>query len=155
MATSETIQTFLTQYSWEYEVLEDNLLVTGFRGKANAFRIFVQVVDTWVILMIVPFVPRPTTECQARFWPFLLRLNYEMNLAKVGCDPEGDVMLSVEMRSPDLCFADFQEGLNVLSYYADVCYLPLTNLAVDPAYPIPELPELLGGSDKTQIEDSQ
>ncbi len=154
MTISETVRAFLEQYGWEYDVVEDSLLVTGFRGKATTFRIFVQIADSWVVLAIVPFVSKPATECEARFWPFLLRLNYEMNLAKASCDPEGDVVLSVEMRASGLRFEDFQESLDVLSYYADVCYLPLTNLAVDPASPIPELPAILSGSDGTQIEES-
>ena len=146
MTASETVKNFFEQYDWEYEVPEENLVVTGFRGKATSFRVFVQMADDWIIMAVVPFVHRPVRECRERFWPFLLRLNYEINWAKMSCDPEGDVVLSVEIRAPGLRFADFRDGLDVLSYYADACYLPLTNLAVDPECPIPELREILPGS---------
>ena len=153
MKSREMLEGFLGEYGWEYDVLEGDLLVTGFRGQAAEFRVFIQPGDVWVILAIVPFVARPIVECQERFWPFLMRLNYEMNLAKASCDPEGDIVLSVELRATDLRFSDFQEGLDVLVYYADTCYLPLTNLAVDSTYTMPEFSELLPGSVVSSAEE--
>jgi len=136
-ATTETIGGFLKQYGWEYETHEEGFLVTGFRGKTGSFRIFIQIADNWVILAIVPFTPAPVPECRDRLCRFLLRLNYEINLAKIGVDDEGDVALVVEMRSEDLRFEDIAEALDALSFYADEYYLPLANLATDPAYKPP------------------
>lgn len=134
LAIAETIGSFLKQYGWEYETREEQFLVTGFRGKTGTFRIFIQVTDNWVILAIVPFLPAPLPGCRDRLCRFLLRLNYEINLAKIGVDHEGDVALFVEMRAENLRFEDFAEALDALSFYADEYYLPLANLATDPEY---------------------
>jgi len=137
LATTEIVSEFLKQYGWEYETDEEEFLVTGFRGETGTFRIFIQVDDAWVILAIVPFTPAPVSGCRDRLCRFLLRLNYEINLAKVGVDDEGDVVLLVEMRSEGLCFEDFAGALDALSFYADEYYLPLANLATDPDYEPP------------------
>jgi hypothetical protein len=64
----------------------------------------------------------------------VLRLNYEINLVKIGVDPEGDVALSVELRAADLRLEDFALALDALTFCADEYYLSLENLAQDPEY---------------------
>lgn len=132
--TMGTVEQYLKQYGWTYEKPQEQLVVTGFRGKADTFRVFVQVADPWVLLAIAPFVPQPAPECRDRFCRFLLRLNYEINLAKIGVDPDGDISLSIELRAEDLRFEDFAIALDALSAYADEYYLTLTNMACDPDY---------------------
>ena len=131
----EQVKQYLGQYGWTFEAKEEEqLLVTGFQGKTNTFRIFVYVGAPWVMLAIVPFVPHPLDECRERFWQAALRLNYELNLAKLGLDPDGDIALVIELRSEDLRYDEFATALDAISFYADEYYLPLTNLAVDPNY---------------------
>ncbi len=153
MESRQMLESFMSQYGWDYDVLEGDLLLTGFRGADSTFRVFIEPGEVWVIMAIVPYVARPVDECQARFWSFLMRLNYEMNLAKVSCDPEGDVVLSVELRATDLRFSDFREGLDILVYYADRFYIPLTRLAVDPDSTMPELSDLLPDFSQITVED--
>ena len=135
--TLETIQTFLKQYGWESESPEAGLVVTEFRGKTGVFRLFVQLVRDWVILVIVPFVPKPLQGCETRFLQALIRANYEMNLVKIGIDNEGDVALTVELPNSDPTYKNFALALDALSTYADLYYLPLSNLATDPSYHLP------------------
>jgi hypothetical protein len=137
VAEIETLGGFFEQYGWEYEGHEGQLLVTGFRGKSGIFRIFVQVADDWVFFAVAPFIPRPSPECRNRLLRFLMRLNYEMSLAKISVDDEGDIVLSVEIWARDLRFEGFAEALDVLSFYADEYHLLLTNLAADPTYALP------------------
>ncbi|MDX9953468.1 MAG: YbjN domain-containing protein [Anaerolineae bacterium] len=128
-----TIEGFLKEYGWEYEI-QDTVLATGFKGETNTFRLFIQPSEAWVLLAIVPFTPPPAPECVTRFFQQLARVNYELNLAKLSADADGDVALLSELPAPDLTFAQFSLALDALSYYADTYYLPLLNLAQDPTY---------------------
>lgn len=136
--TQETIQTFLKQYGWESESPEADLEVTEFRGKTGVFRLFIQLMQDWVILVIVPFVPRPIQGCETKFIKVLVRANYEMNMVKIGIDNQGDVALSVELPTSDTSYKTFALALDALSTYADLYYLPLANLATDPNYHLPQ-----------------
>jgi len=132
--TMETAGQWLQQYGWSYETPDETLIITGVRGKSSTFRIFVQPADRWLLLAIVPFVPKPAPPCRDRFSHSLLRLNYEINLAKIGVDPDGDVSLCVELPAEGIGFDAFASALDALCFYADEYYLTLANLAQDPAY---------------------
>lgn len=135
METSlQILEEYLKQYGWEYQISNDRLLVTGFRGLTGTFRVFIQNSENWVIFAISPFTPQPEPNCKDILSIFLLRLNDEMNLTKVSVDTDGDTVLSVEMRAEDLRIEDLSEALDALTYYADKYFLVLTNLAKDPAY---------------------
>ena len=131
-----TLEAFLKKYGWDYDV-QDAVITTGFKGETSAFRLFVQPTDTWVLLAIVPFTPQPTEDCAPRFYAQLARANYELNLARLGLDPDGDVALTLELPAVDLTYAQFALALDALCFYADAYYLPLLNLARDPAYSWP------------------
>lgn len=134
--TLAMLEDFLTQYGWDYK-LQDAVLATGFKGESNVFRVFIQPTEAWVLLAIVPFTPQPVPECAARFYQQLAQVNYELNLAKLCADADGDVALLSELPAPDLTYAQFALALDALCYYADAYYLPLLNLARDPAYAWP------------------
>ncbi|MBN2006248.1 MAG: YbjN domain-containing protein [Anaerolineae bacterium] len=136
-----TLETFLQEYGWDYEI-QGAVLATGFKGETNVFRVFIQPTEAWVLLAIVPFTPQPASECAARFCAQLARLNYELNLAKLCADADGDVALLMELPAADLTYAQIALALDALCYYADTYYLPLLNLARDLAYVWPEEAEL-------------
>ncbi|HEX9115711.1 MAG TPA: YbjN domain-containing protein [Anaerolineae bacterium] len=144
LATIEDIAAYVERYGWRHEERGDGLLVTGFRGKNGVFRIFVQIAEPWLLLAIVPFVPQPTPPCRERFSRYALRLNFEMNLPKIGADPDGDVALTLELRGDDLRYEDLAAALDSLSFYADRYYQPLLNLGRDLRYQPPEALDLPG-----------
>lgn len=138
MQTGEDLAAFLERYGWEYEQSGEGLIVTGFRGETGVFRLFIQEAEAWVIVAIAPFVPRPEPECLARLYTVLLRLNYEMNLVKIGLDTDDDVVLMLEIPAEALRYEDVARALDVITFSADSLYLPLANLATDPDYVLPE-----------------
>ena len=83
--------------------------------------------------VIAPFVLKPKDpECERRLYRHLLRLNYEINMAKFTVDPDGDITLTVELPTENLDYSEFADAINALSYYADEHYLEILNLAQDP-----------------------
>jgi hypothetical protein len=134
LANLHTVAGYLKQYGWRYEAHGDDLLVTGFRGKNGVFRVFIQITDPWISLTILPFVPRPVPACRERFYRYVLRLNFDMNLCKLGADEEEDISLGLQLHGEDLRFEDLGAGLDALAYYADGYYVALLSLARDPQF---------------------
>lgn len=132
--TAETAAGYLSQYGWSYERAEEQLLVSGFIGRDRDFQFFIQHAEPWLLVATTRFIPQPISECRERFMTEALRLNYEMSLAKLGVDPDGDVTLLVELPTADLSYEQFALALDTLTYWANNAYLPLLNLARDPNY---------------------
>jgi len=132
--TKETIDSYFEQYGWTYTYEpEHNIWRTGFRGDVASFRIALRVTDNWAFFVIAPFVLKPKDpECERRLYRHLLRLNYEINMAKFTVDPDGDITLTVELPTENLDYSEFADAINALSYYADEHYLEILNLAQDP-----------------------
>ena len=59
----------------------------------------------------------------------LLKLNYEINMAKFTIDGDGDVILTVELPSENLDYSEFSDALGALAYYADDNYAQVFLLA--------------------------
>ncbi len=132
MTTIDTLSEYLNQYGWQFERADEATLATGFRGQDNEFRLFVSLTEAWVLLAIVPFVPPPSPVARLRFARLALRLSYEMNLAKLALDPEGDVALLIELPAAGLTYEQFALALDALTFWADKYYRQLLNLARDP-----------------------
>jgi len=130
--TIDTLSEYLKQYGWQFERANEVTLATGFRGQDNDFHVFVHLAESWVLLAVVPFTPPPSPVARLRFARLAMRLSYEMSMAKLALDPEGDVALLVELPAVDLSFAQFSLGLDTLTYWADKYYRQLLNLARDP-----------------------
>jgi len=131
--TPETIEQYFEQYGWSYQRADENTFRTGFRGDVSSFVIYVRLTKNWVYFTIVPFVVAPKeAECKRKLYQHLLRLNYEINLAKFGVDSDGDIVLAVELPREKLDYNEFSDALGALSYYADETYLEALNLAQNP-----------------------
>ena len=136
--TAEDIAGYVKRYGWPIEVRDSDIAVTGFRGRQSVFRVFVQIADPWVLLVVVPFVPAPAPNCRQRFYEYALRLNFAMNLCKLGIDDDGDFALSLELPVRDLRYEDLGAALDALAYYADTYHDPLLSLGRDTAYQPPD-----------------
>jgi len=132
---ADKIASFLRQYGWTFEQLDDVHFVTGFDSDVtDAFSIYITMAPNWVYFAIAPFVPAPTdNECQRKLYHHLLWLCQEMNLAKFSVDSDGDVVLTVELPRNSLDYAEFADALDALSYYADQNYVMVHTLATDPS----------------------
>jgi len=122
--TPETLQAYFEQYGWTYERTGEGAQITdyrtSFRGDMAVFRIYVRLTDYWVFFSITPFVVAPQDpECERKLHKFLLRQNYEMNMAKFTVDDDGDVTLTVELPTASLDYSEFSDALGALAYYAD------------------------------------
>lgn len=120
----ETIRTILEEGGWPCDRINEDTWRSHFRGKCASFPFFVRIDPAgYVCFAIVPFLKSPEDqERSAKLYDRLLELNQSLLMAKFSIDDDLDVVLSVEYPSEQLDRSEFDDALDVLSYYADRHY---------------------------------
>jgi len=132
--TAETIASYLEQYGWSYERMDDTHFATGFRSQAGeSFSLYVTLALNWVFFAITPFVRAPRdARCERGLYRHLLRLCQRLNMAKFAVDTDGDIVLAVELSREHLDYSEFADALDALSVCADQAFTTVQALATDP-----------------------
>lgn len=126
-----TLRSLLEEGGWPCDRISDDTWRSHFRGRNAAFPFYVRLdPQGYVCFVIVPFVKTPEdAEKSAALYRRLLELNQSLLMAKFSIDDDLDVVLSVEYPSGELDRSEFDDALDVLSYYADRHYDELRALA--------------------------
>ena len=125
------VQGYFARYGWDYEEQDEDSWATGFRGDHGRCSIHVRLTDDWVYFAVDPVVPGfVSPESTDDIRAVLLLANYEMSLAKFCVDPDGDVILAVELPREGFGYDQFAIALDALSYYAEE-YAPVLAALVD------------------------
>ena len=139
-----TVEKFFEQMGWNYTRLDDNAWRMGVRGRLRDFTIVVRLIEAWLLIQ-TGLLNEPNPGCHQQLYQHLLRLNFQMNMAKFGLGSDGEIVLMVEMPIEELNFSEFQTGLLALSTYAERYFLEIANLATNPharsSLALPEAPE--------------
>jgi len=115
--------------NWPFERLDDITWRSGFRTDKEQFRFFVRLTENWVYLTIIPFVTLPDDDAMLlKLFRRLLELNREITLAKFAIDKR-DVVLTVELPTESLQRSQFKDGLDALSFYANMHHRELVDLS--------------------------
>lgn len=116
----EEVRGCLEKDGWPVEIVTDTTLRSRFRGASKILPLFVHLDEKFATFAVIPFAKLPEDEDKLEaVVDRLLRLNREMNLAKVSIDEDGDVILSVEYPLADLDPSEVRDAVDVLSFYAD------------------------------------
>lgn len=120
----ESIPSILEQGGWPCDKISDDTWRSHFRGRNAAFPFFVRLDPAgYVCFAIVPYLKSPEdTKKSEKLYRRLLELNQALLMAKFSIDDDLDVVLSVEYPSEQLDRSEFDDALDVLSYYADRHY---------------------------------
>ncbi len=127
----DTIESLLEEGGWPCDRISDDTWRSHFRGKHASFPFFVRIDPAgYVCFAIVPFLKSPEQEEPAsKLYDRLLQLNQTLLMAKFSIDDDLDVVLSVEYPFEQLDRSEFDDALDVLSYYADQHYGELRALS--------------------------
>lgn len=125
-----SIRELLQAGGWPCDRINDDTWRSHFRGRNVSCPFFVRVDSHgYVTFAIVPFVRSPEpTDAADRLYTRLLELNQSLLMAKFSIDDDLDVVLSVEYPTAELDASEFNDALDVLSYYADRHYDELHEL---------------------------
>ena len=120
----DTLRSLLEEGGWPCDRISDDTWRSHFRGRNGSFPFYVRLdPQGYVCFVIVPFVKTPEDAQQsASLYRRLLELNQSLLMAKFSIDDALDVVLSVEYPSGELDRSEFDDALDVLSYYADRHY---------------------------------
>ena len=121
---ASTIRTMLQEGGWPCDQINEDTYRSHFRGKRASFPFFVRIDPAgYVCFAIVPFLKSPDEqERSAKLYDRLLELNQSLLMAKFSIDDDLDIVLSVEYPFGQLDRSEFDDALDVLSYYADRHY---------------------------------
>jgi len=121
---ASTIRTMLQEGGWACDQINEDTYRSHFRGKRASFPFFVRIDPAgYVCFAIVPFLKSPDEqERSAKLYDRLLELNQSLLMAKFSIDDDLDIVLSVEYPFGQLDRSEFDDALDVLSYYADRHY---------------------------------
>ncbi|MEM9194239.1 MAG: YbjN domain-containing protein [Myxococcota bacterium] len=136
--SEETIRQLLEEGGWPCDRINDDTWRTHFRGKNASFPFYVRIDPNrgFVTFAIVPFLRSPEDEARSNaLYGRLLELNQVTLMAKFSIDEDLDVILSVEYPTQDLDKSEFDDALDVLSYYADKHYDELRAVCENPPKP--------------------
>ncbi len=129
--TPESIRAILEEGGWPCHRIADDTYRSLFQARHASFPFYVRVDPAgYVVFAVVPFLKSP--EESARAGPLyrrMLELNQQILMAKFSIDDDLDVVLSVEYPSAELDRSEFDDALDVLSYYADRHYDELRRIA--------------------------
>ncbi len=116
-----TVAAIMKEGGWTCDRISDDTWRSHFRGRAASIPFFVRVDPSgYLLFAMVPFLKSPEDEAKcAKLYNRLLTLNQSILMAKFSIDDDLDVVLSVEYPTKELDRSEFQDALNVLSYYAD------------------------------------
>ncbi|MEC7520104.1 MAG: YbjN domain-containing protein [Myxococcota bacterium] len=120
----QSLRALLEEGGWPCDQISDDTWRSHFRGRQASFPFFVRLDPAgYVCFAIVPFVKSPEAQDKSgRLYQRLLELNQTLLMAKFSIDDDLDVVLSVEYPSEELDRSEFDDALDVLSYYADRHY---------------------------------
>ena len=116
-----TVETLLRTGGWPCERISDDTFRSHFRGPHASFPFFVRLdPHGFLHFAVVPFLRSPQAAEKAHtLYDRLLSLNHSLLMAKFSIDDDLDVVLSVEYPTSELDQSEFDDALDVLSYYAD------------------------------------
>ena len=119
-----TIRSILEEGGWPCDQINEDTWRSHFRGRNASFPFFVRIDPAgYLCFAIVPYLKTPEDEAaSAKLYDKLLTLNQSLLMAKFSIDDDLDVVLSVEYPFNDLDRSEFDDALDVLSYYADRHY---------------------------------
>ncbi|MGF1469032.1 MAG: YbjN domain-containing protein [Sandaracinaceae bacterium] len=126
-----TVRMVLEEGGWSCAQIAPDTWRSHFRGRHANFPFFVRLDPAgFLCFAIVPFLRTPEDQARAEtLYGRLLELNQQLLMAKFSIDDDFDIVLSVEYPAGELDRSEFDDALDVLSYYADRHYQELRTLS--------------------------
>ena len=129
--SAETVEDYFKQLDWPFQRNDEHNWATGYKGDNAEFRFYVRTTDSW-FYVLAPFPIKVQPAAANNLYKHLLRLNYNMSMAKFSLDSDEDLILSVELPNDNMQLGEFRDALQAVCYYMDGNYAELVKLATDP-----------------------
>lgn len=126
--TANVLESFLREYGWSFRSLGDNQWITGWQGKEKSFLLRIIASNSFVSLNVGSIF---SFKVDWEYWPelaaYLLTLNNDSKMVKLGIDENDEISLSMDILVKNLKYENFSHSLGILGYYADYFYDKILN----------------------------
>lgn len=121
--TRETVEAYLKQYGWKFNVLESGQIESGWQGNERLFPLYITSYDNWLALQVCPL---ENLNIDWENWPEVARYLLEWvdacHMVKVAIGPTGELGIGLDLMLKGLDFSIFAEALTVLGHYVEKLY---------------------------------
>jgi hypothetical protein len=127
------IQGYLDKYGWTYELIDQDVIVTGFSMDENVFTMFIRCSNDILYFSIPSFASSPNEECALKAYQYLLEANLHLVGGKFALGENGEIGFFAEFPVSVVSYDFFSFilqsiGINAieqLNYVSDVSHNPL------------------------------
>lgn len=108
--TPDVVSGWLADMGWTATKRDDHTFQCSHKTSEGKFRIFVRLMDNWVVASVIPFLEtKGDNSFELSRW--LLRQNRDMYQSKFAYDEEGDVIMTAELPTETLDAGEMQGAL--------------------------------------------
>jgi hypothetical protein len=115
----DLVRGYLEKYGWTYELIDQDMLVTGFYIDENVFTVFIRCIEEMVYFSIPNFASLVNDEFALTVYQYLLEANLYMQCGKFGLDEKGKIGLYAEFPVSVVSYDLFSFTLNSIGMNAN------------------------------------
>jgi len=115
----DLIKGYLEKYGWTYELVDQDMFVTGFSIDENVFTVFIRCSEEMVYFSIPNFASLVNDEFTLMVYQYLLEANLYMQCGKFGLDENGKIGLFAEFPASVVSYELFSFTLNSIGVNAN------------------------------------
>lgn len=121
--TAEVVELYIERYGWTFRRGGEGVWYSGWSGDHRSFPLTMKLTDTWLGFKVSPlFSLEIDWDCWPELSRFLLELNHECKLVKIGINARSEIAISFEFFSEEVTFDDFSDALGIIGHYAEILH---------------------------------
>jgi len=132
---TETLESYLNTYGWEYQLGRAQAFLTGWQGEKRSYPLTIRLTDTWIMLQVAPLMKLSVEwEASPELSRYLLELNHDCQMVKVSIDSDAQIVLSLQLFNIDCSYEQFSDAIGVIGHYAEFLYDEISGRLQDLGY---------------------
>lgn len=126
------IESYFQHRGWQFEQIDAQTIASGFTsalpsGERHSFPLYAMAIgdmmgDSFMRLVIVPYIERPADGYSSRLMESLSRINHDLPVAKLALDADGDLEMLIDIPATELTQPRFDAALQLLADHAGLYY---------------------------------
>ena len=130
MIDINVIQSYLSQYGWQFETTDSNDIVASFGTDTMQFLVVFQLEPPWLRISIPVYLLGLKSPISEQHTLELLRANFNTRLARFAIDEHNQVILCLEIYvAQGLEYPQFEIHLDSITFFAETLYPKLSSEA--------------------------
>ena len=117
------LESCLRHYGWQYQVVNQTQIVTGWQGAERSYPLRIEICDSWLELRVEPFLG---ILIDWDTWPELavqlLKMNDSSSFVRLSIAGDGRICLNCEVLCSTLSFEVFDNTIGLIGHYSDIIY---------------------------------